>query len=207
MPFPEPDPRAVPVRWAALLVHPIAKGPERFVAAIAAVGPDGEASCRVMAGADRMVELFGEDADHVAGVDTAVESLSRHLGDGGGMADWTSPLESARLGDVVCRRTADGGTVATGVAGWPDTGPVDWGAAGTSAGSAALAINVLYAFSGDEGFAERRSGDFARDVVARVPPAGGTIRADDVRAWVADARRREQRHREIPDRRAGRSRR
>ena len=123
------------------------------------------------------------------------------------VADMAAAGREMPRGDVVCRRTADGGTVATGVAGWPDTGPVDWGAAWTSAGSAALAINVLYAFSGDEGFAERRSGDFARDVVARVPPAGGTIRADDVRAWVADARRREQGHREIPDRRAGRSRR
>ena len=62
---------------------------------------------------------------------------------------------------------------------------LDWGRLG--AGPSDLAYSVLAALCGRPA-AERHAADFASEVVARVPFAGGVLRARDVRAWAAERR-------------------
>ncbi|PAP78596.1 hypothetical protein BSZ37_00820 [Rubrivirga marina] len=59
---------------------------------------------------------------------------------------------------------------------------IEWGYCGS--GPADLARSVLLALT-DEPTAERLYQAFKADVVARVPRAGGVLRAADVRVWVA----------------------
>lgn len=59
---------------------------------------------------------------------------------------------------------------------------IDWGRTGS--GPADLALSVLVALT-NEDTAERLYTGFEADVVARVPYAGGVLRAADVRRWVA----------------------
>ncbi len=59
---------------------------------------------------------------------------------------------------------------------------VEWGYGGS--GPADLARSVLLRFA-DEATAERLYQLYKAEVIARVPEAGGTIRAADVRAWLA----------------------
>ena len=61
---------------------------------------------------------------------------------------------------------------------------VGWGLGSGAAARADLALSVLTALVGAE-HAERHGAAFAAEVVARVPRAGGLLRAADVRAWAA----------------------
>ncbi len=61
---------------------------------------------------------------------------------------------------------------------------VDWGAGSGRAGRADLALSVLTRVVGAD-LADEHAADFETEVVARIPHAGGLIRAADVRAWVA----------------------
>ena len=98
------------------------------------------------------------------------------------------PLPDAvRLGadpdDVVLMRCVDGtatATVAHAVRHSPSG--IEWGYGG--AGPADLARSVLLGLA-DEATAERLYQAFKADVIARVPRAGGVLRAADVRAWIA----------------------
>ena len=85
--------------------------------------------------------------------------------------------------DVVLYRRVDG-TACASVRHVPRHSPtgIEWGYAGS--GPADLARSVLLALT-DEATAERLYPAFKADVVARVPHAGGVLRAADVRAWVA----------------------
>lgn len=85
--------------------------------------------------------------------------------------------------DVVLFRGIDGTARATveHVAVHSPTG-FDWGRLG--AGPADLALAVITAVAGKDA-AERHSAAFTTEVVARVPFAGGVLRASRVRAWIA----------------------
>ena len=85
--------------------------------------------------------------------------------------------------DVVLYRRVDR-TARASVAHVPRHSPtgIEWGYCGS--GPADLARSVLLALT-DEATAERLYQTFKTDVVARVPRAGGVLRAADVRAWVA----------------------
>ncbi|WP_095510022.1 DUF6166 domain-containing protein [Rubrivirga marina] len=85
--------------------------------------------------------------------------------------------------DVVLYRHLDG-TACASVAHIPRHSPtgIEWGYAGS--GPADLARSVLLALT-DEPTAEALYQAFKAEVIARVPHAGGVLRAADVRAWVA----------------------
>jgi hypothetical protein len=85
--------------------------------------------------------------------------------------------------DVVLYRRVDGTACAT-VPHVPRHSPsgIEWGYVGS--GPADLARSVLLALT-HEATAEALYQWFKADVVARVPRAGGVLRAADVRAWVA----------------------
>ncbi|HEX8298203.1 MAG TPA: DUF6166 domain-containing protein [Rubricoccaceae bacterium] len=85
--------------------------------------------------------------------------------------------------DVVLVRDIDGTARATvaHVSVHSPTG-IDWGRLG--AGPTDLAIAVLTAVAG-AGIAERHSAAFAVEVIARIPYAGGVLRAARVRDWLA----------------------
>ena len=95
--------------------------------------------------------------------------------------------DAVRLGadpeDVVLMRRVDGTATAT-VAHAERHSPsgIEWGYAGS--GPADLARSVLLALA-DEATAERLYQAFKAGVIARVPWAGGVLRAADVRAWIA----------------------
>ncbi len=93
-------------------------------------------------------------------------------------------LASVDTDDVVLYRRVDGTAHATcdHVVRHSPTG-VDWGLGSGRAGRADLALSVLTRVVGAEA-AERHASCFADHVVARVPRAGGLLRAADVRAWV-----------------------
>ena len=95
--------------------------------------------------------------------------------------------DAVRLGadpdDVVLMRRVDGTATATvSHAVRHSPGGIEWGYGG--AGPADLARSVLLALA-CEATAERLYEAFKADVIARVPRAGGVLRAADVRAWVA----------------------
>jgi|GEM_PF-2002021 len=85
--------------------------------------------------------------------------------------------------DVVLYRRIDGRAVATldHVVRHSPTG-IEWGYAGS--GPADLALSILARVAGMD-TAERHYHPFLHEVVARLPEAGGLVRADDVRAWLA----------------------
>jgi hypothetical protein len=93
------------------------------------------------------------------------------------------PSETADPDDVVLYRDVDGTARATvdHVVRHSPTG-IEWGYAGS--GPADLARSVLLALT-DEGTVDRHYQAFKDEVVARVPYAGGVLRAADVRRWVA----------------------
>jgi len=84
--------------------------------------------------------------------------------------------------DVVLYRCVDG-TARASIAHVPRHSPtgVEWGYAGS--GPADLARSILLALT-DEVTAERLYQRFKTEVVARVPCAGGVLRAVDVRRWI-----------------------
>ena len=87
--------------------------------------------------------------------------------------------------DVVLWRTLEGEAHASvpHVARHSPTG-IEWGYLGS--GPADLALSVLSALTDDES-ARRLYQRFKAEVIARVPEAGGVLRAAEVRAWVARA--------------------
>lgn len=101
-------------------------------------------------------------------------------GIGTGTAHQTEPADPE---DVVLYRSIDGTARAT-VAHTPVHSPtgIDWGRFG--AGPTDLALAVLTAVAGADA-AERHSAAFADDVIARVPYAGGVLRAARVCDWLA----------------------
>lgn len=113
-----------------------------------------------------------------------VPALPRSTGDGAsGKLSLVVPAGHADPLDVVLYRDIDGTAHAT-VAHTPVHSPtgIDWGRLG--AGPTDLALAVLTAVAGAD-VAERYSADFAAEVVARLPYAGGVLRAADVRRWLA----------------------
>ena len=101
-------------------------------------------------------------------------------GNGTRTAHQTEATDSA---DVVLYRDIDGTARAT-VAHTPVHSPTgfDWGRLG--AGPTDLALAVLTAVAGVD-IAERHSATFAAEVLARLPYAGGVLRAARVRDWLA----------------------
>ena len=92
----------------------------------------------------------------------------------------------AGLPDITCARAADGRAVVTGIAHhWVihSPGGFEWGYAGSA--PADLAFNILMRATLDRSFAQRHHHGFLREVVSRVPAAGGSIPAPAVREWIA----------------------
>ena len=78
--FPNPVSNGLTVQWAPLLVHPIADGPECFVAAIAAATETGESVCRRLVDGRRLKAMFrGGFPSLGAVIDASVTSLENHL--------------------------------------------------------------------------------------------------------------------------------
>ena len=108
--FPSANINGQNVHWAPLLVHPIADGPECFVAAIAAVGESGEAVVHRLLGARRLKAMFGGSfAGLGAVIDASVNSLSCYLQATlpkapslatSALRGWSSPLQGVRLGET-----------------------------------------------------------------------------------------------------------
>ena len=107
--FPTAPPTGLNVYWAPLVIEPVPDGPERFVAAVAAVSETGESGFRPLVNRQRLKAMFGGASVALGGVvDTGIASLqnflaangprqaSRHAPDLGG---WASPLQGVYLGD------------------------------------------------------------------------------------------------------------
>ncbi len=135
---------------------------------------------------DRLLDALGETEGPATG------------GDGAASAEPEPPTSPLRLvvrpeadvlrpgydpDDVVLYRRIDGEACAS-VAHVPRHSPtgIEWGYLGS--GPADLARSVLLSLT-DEPTAEALYQRFKADVVARVPRAGGVLRAADVRAWAA----------------------
>ena len=95
---------------------------------------------------------------------------------------------SGKPDDIVLWRTPEGEARASvpHVARHSPTG-IEWGYGGS--GPADLARSVLLALA-DEPTADALYQPFKHEVIGRVPPAGGVLRAADVRKWVEHARTR-----------------
>ena len=61
---------------------------------------------------------------------------------------------------------------------------IEWGYEGS--GPADLALSILTQFSGKE-FADRHYQQFKRDCIAGIPYDGGTISAENINEWIANA--------------------
>lgn len=106
--FPTPTP-GLTVHWAPLLVHPIARGPECFVAAIAATSQTGESVCRRLVDERRLKAMFrGGFSGLGAVIDLSITSLENHLQAavtpqqpvrGSALRRWSSPFQGVRLGE------------------------------------------------------------------------------------------------------------
>ena len=98
--FPKIDPTALRVVWAPLLVRPIARGPECFVAAIAAQSHSGQVGAYPLFDRRRVGVLFEDHADTLTGVlDASLDSLRRHLESKIALDGWSSPFEGVALGN------------------------------------------------------------------------------------------------------------
>ena len=99
--FPRVDPLAFAVKWAPLLIEPIPHGPERFVAAIAAVAGTGESLCLRRLDGSRVGAMFGDAGPSLAAVvDASVDSLHHHLKQGNDLEDWTPAFNGVYIGQV-----------------------------------------------------------------------------------------------------------
>ena len=89
------------------------------------------------------------------------------------------------LTDIVCRREAGVARVAGVTHHWVWHSPTgfDWGCEGS--GPADLALNILFAVTGDRDFAARHHHDFKREHVAQLPQAGGVIEEAVIGDWIA----------------------
>jgi hypothetical protein len=86
-------------------------------------------------------------------------------------------------GNVVLKRLPDG-RVATNVERLVirhSPSGFEWGYGGS--GPADLALNILLMFT-DADTADRLYQDFKWQFVAKLPPEGGVIKGDDIRAWI-----------------------
>ena len=107
--FPSPTPDGMTVHWAPLLIHPIADGPECFVAAIAAATETGESVCRRIVDGRRLKAMFrGGFPSLGAVIDVSVASLENHLKatvaqqhpvHASPLHRWSSPFQGVRLGE------------------------------------------------------------------------------------------------------------
>ncbi|MXY70998.1 MAG: hypothetical protein F4Y47_20910 [Acidobacteriia bacterium] len=91
-----------------------------------------------------------------------------------------------RLRDIVCRRTADGGALVTGIRqDWVLHSPTgfEWGYLG--GGPADLALNILLFATGDRDFARQHYMRYRNEVVGWIPKEGGELGAAEVLEWVA----------------------
>ena len=107
--FPTSTPNGLTVHWAPLLIHPIADGPECFVAAIAAATETGESICRRLVDGRRLKAMFRDGFPSLGAViDASITSLENHLQAGvsqqhligsAPLRRWSSPFQGVRLGD------------------------------------------------------------------------------------------------------------
>lgn len=108
--FPTPTVNGLTVQWAPLLIHPVADGPECFVAAIAASTETGESVCRRLVDGRRLKAMFrGGFPSLGAVIDASISSLENHLKASVPQQDWTvaspmrrwtSPFQGVRLGET-----------------------------------------------------------------------------------------------------------
>jgi hypothetical protein len=66
----------------------------------------------------------------------------------------------------------------------------EWGYGGS--GPAELALNILYAVTGDRKFSMKHHQDFKWDFVAVMPVEGGVIKRDEILAWLKEREGREE---------------
>lgn len=107
--FPTATPKGLTVHWAPLLIHPIADGPECFVAAIAATTETGESVCRRLVDGRRLKAMFRDGFPSLGAViDASVTSLGNHLNAAvaeqtpvraSSLRRWSSPFQGVRLGE------------------------------------------------------------------------------------------------------------
>ena len=107
--FPTATPKGLTVHWAPLLIHPIADGPECFVAAIAATTETGESVCRRLVDGRRLKAMFRDSFPSLGAViDASVTSLGNHLNAAvaqqtpvraSSLRRWSSPFQGVRLGE------------------------------------------------------------------------------------------------------------
>ena len=107
--FPKTPPTGLNVYWAPLVIEPVPDGPERFVAAIAAVSETGESGVRPLVNRQRLKAMFGGASVALGGVvDTGIASLQNFLAANGpqqakrrvpDLGGWASPLQGVYLGD------------------------------------------------------------------------------------------------------------
>ena len=107
--FPVPVSDGLNVHWAPLLIHPIADGPECFVAAVVAVSETGEVGCRRLVDGRRLKGLFRDAFPSMgAVVDASVASLDNYFKASApqrrptsdlAFQRWRSPFQGVRLGE------------------------------------------------------------------------------------------------------------
>ena len=90
------------------------------------------------------------------------------------------------LNDVVCRRVA-GMAMVEGVRRewvWHSPDGFEWGYGGS--GPADLALNILLTATGDRDFSAKHHQAFKWQFVAKLPPEGGVIDANDIAVWIKE---------------------
>lgn len=107
--FPAIPTTGLNVYWAPLVIEPVPGGPERFVAAIAAVSATGESGFRTLVDRQRLKAMFGNASAALGGVvDTGIASLQNYLAAHGpgqagpgtsALSGWATPLQGVYLGD------------------------------------------------------------------------------------------------------------
>ena len=107
--FPAIPTTGLNVYWAPLVIEPVPGGPERFVAAIAAVSATGESGFRTLVDRQRLKAMFGNASAALGGVvDTGIASLQNYLAAHGpgqagpgtsSLSGWATPLQGVYLGD------------------------------------------------------------------------------------------------------------
>jgi len=108
---------------------------------------------------------------------TKVQAEREHVS---GMLAYDGPYDG---GDIILRRIAGVATanVPHVIKRHSPTG-YEWGYEGS--GPAELALNILYAVTGDEAVAARYYQEFKRQFIARVPQPGGVIKRAEILEWL-----------------------
>ena len=98
--FPQVTSSDVRTTWAPLMVEPIIKGPERLVAAVAAISDQGEIGFQRRIDKKRGDALFGSSSRMLGGmIDASLESLNAHLRANGQLRGWRNPFVGVYLGE------------------------------------------------------------------------------------------------------------